>query len=147
MKATCIAWDTDGDRELERNLPKEIELPDWIEKDDYDAINDFLSNVTGFCHYGYVLEAEDDKYMNTAEMWLKAQNDGKIYECVGEDIAYSKDMGLVDKDDFNRPWCLDAWEYKKQYGLDDLMSCKWQEMDNTMTIEEAELKFGIKIIV
>ena len=85
--------------------------------------------------------------MNTAEMWLRAQNDGKIYECIDGDIAYSKDMGLVDKDDFNRPWGLDAWEHRKQYGIDDLMHCVWQEMENVMTIEEAEERFGIRIIV
>ena len=86
------------------------------------------------------------RYMNTAEMWTTAQNDGKIYESVDGDIAYSKDMGLVDKYDFNSPWCLDAWEDKKQYGLDDLMSCEWKEMSNYMTIKEAESRFGIKII-
>lgn len=84
--------------------------------------------------------------MNTAEMWINAQNDGKIYECIDGDIAYSKNMGLVDKDDFNSPWGLDAWEHEEQYGLDNLMSCEWQEMNNVMTIEEAENRFGIKII-
>lgn len=85
--------------------------------------------------------------MNTAEMWLKAQDDGKIYECVNGDIAYSKDMGLVDKYDFNEPWSLECWDYKKQYGLDDLMkNCVWEEMNNTMTIEEAEERFNIRII-
>jgi hypothetical protein len=86
--------------------------------------------------------------MNTAEMWLKAQNDGKIYECIDGDIAYSKDMGLVDKDDFNKPWGLEAWGHCGAKGLDELMTnCKWEVMKNTMTIEEAESKFGIKIIV
>lgn len=85
--------------------------------------------------------------MNTAEMWIKAQDDGKVYECVNGEIAYSRDMGLVDKYDFNEPWNLDAWGYKKQYGLDDLMkNCEWREMI-VMTIEEAEEKFGIRIIV
>ena len=47
--------------------------------------------------------------MNTAEMWIKAQQDGKIYECVNGDIAYSKDRGLVEKYDLKTPWNLDSW--------------------------------------
>lgn len=83
--------------------------------------------------------------MNTAEMWLQAQKDGKTYEVVDGDIAYSKEMGLVDKCDFNRPWNLDAWKYWNERGLDELINNEWGEMDNIMTIEEAEEKFGIKI--
>lgn len=85
--------------------------------------------------------------MNTAEMWIKAQNDGKIYECIDGDIAYSKDRGLVDKFDLRSPWGLGAWEHCEERGLDNLLSCEWQEMGIVMTIEEAEEKFGIKIIV
>ena len=48
--------------------------------------------------------------MNTAEMWLKAQEDGKVYECVSGDIAYSKEMGLVDKYDFDEVWELTKWD-------------------------------------
>ena len=86
--------------------------------------------------------------MNTAEMWLKAQIDGKIYECINGEIAYSKDRGLVDKYNLNDPWPLDAWGHCGAKGLDELMAdCKWEEMNNVMTIEEAEERFGIKIIV
>lgn len=61
MKVTCIKWDTDGDRKLREQLPTEIELPDEIAIDedgeiDYDGINDYLSDETGFCHFGYVVE-------------------------------------------------------------------------------------------
>lgn len=85
--------------------------------------------------------------MNTAEMWVKAQSDGKIYECIDGDVAYSKDRGLVDKYDLDTPWRLDSWDYKKQYALDALMECEWKEMDCNMTIQEAEKRFGINIIV
>lgn len=84
--------------------------------------------------------------MNTAEMWLKAQEDGKVYECLEGDMAYSREMGLVDKDNFNEPWGLDAWAAERENGLDSLMECEWKEMDTAMTIEEAERKFGIKIV-
>ena len=50
MKAINILWDTDGE---EVNLPNEIEIPDWIDEDDDDEISDYLSDVTGFCHFGF----------------------------------------------------------------------------------------------
>ena len=86
--------------------------------------------------------------MNTAEMWLKAQEDGKIYVCLDGDIAYSKQYGLTDKNDFNYAWGLDAWGHLKERGLDCLIrDCKWKEMNTkVMTIKEAEQKFGIRII-
>ena len=52
MKAINILWDTDGE---EVDLPNEIKIPDWIDKDDDDEISDYLSDVTGFCHFGYEL--------------------------------------------------------------------------------------------
>lgn len=61
MKATCIEWDTDGNEDILSELPTEINLPDEIAMDedgnvDYDGIDDYLSDKTGFCHTGYVLE-------------------------------------------------------------------------------------------
>ncbi len=60
MKAINIKWDTDGDKELLKELPTEIQIPDELAKDidmdDYnDEIGDYLSDVTGFCHYGFKL--------------------------------------------------------------------------------------------
>ena len=52
MKAINILWDTDGE---DIKLPNEIEIPDWIDKEDDDEISDYLSDVTGFCHFGYEL--------------------------------------------------------------------------------------------
>lgn len=58
MKATNIQWDTDGRNPHTLGLPDEIELPEELTEGeiDYDGIEDYLSNVTGFCHYGYELE-------------------------------------------------------------------------------------------
>ena len=58
MKATCIKWDTDGDRELRTSIPKDIELPNELTDGevDYDGIDNYLSNEIGFCHFGYILE-------------------------------------------------------------------------------------------
>ena len=53
MKAINIIWDTDGEI---IDLPLEIEIPIEIQKkqqDHDDAISDYISDVTGFCHKGF----------------------------------------------------------------------------------------------
>lgn len=50
-KAYDIQWDTDGDAKLAESLPKEIEIPDGMT--DLDEISDYLSDKTGFCHFGF----------------------------------------------------------------------------------------------
>jgi hypothetical protein len=52
LKATNILWDTDYDDDGE--LPTEIDIPEGMT--DEDEISDYLSEVTGYCHQGYVLE-------------------------------------------------------------------------------------------
>ena len=52
MKAINIKWDTDSEKV---NLPNEIEIPDWVDKEDDDEISDYLSDTTGFCHFGFEL--------------------------------------------------------------------------------------------
>lgn len=52
LKATNILWDVDYDDDGE--LPTEIDIPEGIT--DEDEISDYLSEVTGYCHQGYVLE-------------------------------------------------------------------------------------------
>ena len=49
-----IQWDVDGP--VLDQLPEEIEIPiDVLADDDEDAISDYLSYQTGFCHDGYQL--------------------------------------------------------------------------------------------
>lgn len=52
LKATNILWDTDYDDD--GKLPTEINIPEGMT--DEDEISDYLSEVTGYCHQGYVLE-------------------------------------------------------------------------------------------
>lgn len=62
MKAVNIKWDTDGDLELLQDLPKEIEIPEYLIDEDTDIdeyeeeISDYISEVTGYCHFGFDLE-------------------------------------------------------------------------------------------
>ena len=54
-KAINIIWDVDEKEDL-KTLPTEMLIPDKLEEDE---IPDYLSDQTGFCHKGYVLEEED----------------------------------------------------------------------------------------
>jgi hypothetical protein len=50
MKAINIEWDTDGE---DIDLPTEIGIPEGMT--DEEEISDYLSDETGFCHYGFEL--------------------------------------------------------------------------------------------
>lgn len=83
--------------------------------------------------------------MNTAEMYLQAQKDGKYYHVVDGEVAYQRDIGLVYDMDFGEKWELASWDCRNK-PFDSLMSEEWKEFGNAMTKKEAELKFNIKII-
>lgn len=86
MKVVNIVWDTDGENV---KLPNEIELPFGMF--DKDEISDYISDETGFCHYGFELIVglcsfpDDDKdyckYFEVPETWLieilESMNDRK----------------------------------------------------------------------
>lgn len=63
-----IRWDTDGDMKLFKTLPQEIEIPEEVWEDydngNDDAISDYVSDVTGFCHYGFKIRTEKIKEEN-----------------------------------------------------------------------------------
>ncbi len=83
--------------------------------------------------------------MNTAEMWIKAQSDGYTYECPEHKMLYSKRVGLVENG-----YCFNDTIYigdlPSSDTLDEFMSYEWKLADGYMTIEEAEEKYGIKIV-
>ena len=57
-KAVNIQWDTDDEDyedDEELDLPKEIYIPEDIDLKDDDEVSDYLSDLTGFCHFGYEL--------------------------------------------------------------------------------------------
>jgi hypothetical protein len=61
MRAVNIDWDVSDYEGKEREevlseLPEEIEIPDDMA--DEDEISDYLSDSTGFCHYGFELEED-----------------------------------------------------------------------------------------
>lgn len=68
IKATNIDYDVDWEdiqrnctpEEIKRMLPDEIEIPDHLIHEngeiDEDEISNYISDVTGWCHLGFVLE-------------------------------------------------------------------------------------------
>lgn len=58
MKAYNILWDVDDEsdktrEEIMNSLPTEMEIPGGIDEDD---VADYLSEQTGYCHFGFKLE-------------------------------------------------------------------------------------------
>lgn len=93
------------------------------------------------CNF-YPENRKENKIMNTAEMWIKAQEDGYCYEAINynerqEVVLYQKNKGFFDEDGFEID--IHTWAY-----LDDLMSEQWRL--RTMTKSEAEARFNIKIV-
>ena len=61
MKVVKIKWNTDGDKELLKTLPKEIDISNEFDVKDYeddeeqllDDISDWLTDTYGYCHFGF----------------------------------------------------------------------------------------------
>ena len=83
---------------------------------------------------------EAEKKMNTAEMWLKAQEDGKTYYSKEADALYSKEFGLVEERDISLK--VNMGDFPT---FEHLMRSEWEEV-KVMTKAEAEKKFGIRIV-
>lgn len=93
------------------------------------------------CNF-YPQKRKESKSMNTAEMWIKAQEDSMCYETVeqgpdGTILYYQKDKGLFDENNMHcTPY---IWNY-----FNDLMNEQWRI--RTITKSEAEKRLNIKII-
>ena len=83
---------------------------------------------------------EAEKKMNTAEMWLKAQEDGKTYYSKEADALYSKEIGLVEEGDISQKVSMGDFPT-----FEHLMKSKWEEV-KVMSKAEAEKKYGIRIV-
>ena len=56
MKIKNITWETDGLEQESLGLPYEVELPEGIDADDDDAINDYLSDTYGWLVIDWYVE-------------------------------------------------------------------------------------------
>ena len=93
--------------------------------------------------------SKEKAILNTAEMWLKAQKNGKTY--VSDCAMYSKATGCVDREFRNIAYGLKTWTIMnnedKKREIDNLMSTQWYEEEvPTMTRAEAESKLCVKIV-
>ena len=80
-----------------------------------------------------------EKKMNTAEMWLKAQEDGKTYIC--NSVLYNKKTGFISATKL-KPWPISAFD-----NIENLMEAQWSlHQEEIMTKAEAEKKYGIRIV-
>ena len=87
--------------------------------------------------------SKEKTILNTAEMWLKAQEDGKTYIANQRSLCYSKKRGLFYFTNLITCNCLSNFN---DLVFDKLLSLEWTEMSETiMTKAEAEKKFGIRI--
>ncbi len=75
--------------------------------------------------------------MNTAEMWLAAQKDGKIYKAC--DMRYSQNKGFYGCSQ-QEAWAPDAFS-----SIEDIMNLNWTEA-REMTKAEAAKALGVDII-
>ena len=93
------------------------------------------------CNF-YPEKRKEKKTMNTAEMWLNAQEDGMCYEAImsqsiNEELFYQKNHGL-----FDGYGC--EFIFDNTGSFDELMDIEWKL--RTMTKSEAEARFNIKIV-
>lgn len=75
--------------------------------------------------------------MNTAEMWLKAQEDGEAYITIDGDASYSVTDGFI----------MENLHVSNTQTLSDWMSKMWKKREHKkMTRAEAEKEYRIKIV-
>ena len=84
-----------------------------------------------------------EKMLNTAQMWLKAKEDGKTYVVNQENIAYSNEKGLFYIDDNKSCKLINFYDWE----LNTFFNLQWKVMpEKTMTRAEAEKQLGVKIV-
>ena len=54
--AKNIVWDTDGEDPLALGLPDRLPIPEKVAEEGDDAISDYITQETGFCHKGFEID-------------------------------------------------------------------------------------------
>lgn len=99
MKIKNITWETDGE---EVELPTEVDLPNGIDPDDDDAINDYLSDTYGWLvidwrivaryevydHNDEVIDADDNLQM--AQISAEHDNAKFIFDTETNEVVWDK---------------------------------------------------------
>lgn len=116
VKAFNIKWDTDGDESLAESLPSEIEIPEDVTGE--DEISDYLTDKTGFCHFGFRLSVENDETrFEELKSALFDAGQEAIEDFLGYEISPDEDKDVTDNR-MNETWNQMPWEelskfYKK----------------------------------
>lgn len=100
MKAINIKWDTDGNMELLKELPSEMEIPEGMTNK--NEISDYLSDEIGFCHYGFDLMpryAISVKEILKRTVIVEAENIEEAIKKVEE--AVEREEIILDVDDYD----------------------------------------------
>lgn len=96
MKAINIKWDVDNKKDLEF-LPKETDIPNEVAYEDgelnIEAISNYLTDETGFCHDGYDLTSSSDKEEKKLEIYEIYLYDSKD-ESHGSFFAFTSDKKI-----------------------------------------------------
>ena len=89
------------------------------------------------CNFYPEKRKKAEKPMTTAEMWLKAQEDGETYITTDGDASYSKTEGFI----------MENLLVNNVMALSDWMNKTWQKQElRKMTRVEAEKQLGVKIV-
>lgn len=92
LRAVDIEWDVDLEGMEKPDLLSEVEIPEGM--DDPDEISDYLSDLTGFCHFGFRLVGDDGEGCETEETNDAFDDYNYCYECSGYgDDYYIDDNG------------------------------------------------------
>lgn len=100
MRITNITWETDGLDAEELGLPTEVELPNNIDGDDDDAINNYLSDTYGWLtidwfkrgryevydHNDEVIDTDDDLQM--AQITAEHYNAKFVYDTEEKKVVW-----------------------------------------------------------
>ena len=143
-----IEWDTDNDKAIFNQLPKEIEIPEevWKEYEEYedeDILSDYLSDETGFCLFGYDLKVVDNekeekimnKIYNTMEIGNTFHNNnGKDYIILAFDKNADVAIFLNPKNNFT-PYIGAKYVYFDSWGSGHYFktlqeACDWFNHEN-----------------
>ena len=135
----CSCWETSFKTRYENGL--KFNVPIQICNGTKEHEECYCNGDESKCNF-YPEKRKENKIMNTAEMWIKAQEDGMCYEAImsqstNEELFYQKNRGLFDGDGYE--FVLD-----NTGSFNELMDIEWKL--RTMTKSEAEARFNIKIV-
>ena len=160
-----IEWDTDNDKAIFNQLPKEIEIPEevWKEYEEYedeDILSDYLSDDTGFCLFGFDLKVVDgekeekitNKIYNTMEIGNTFHNNnGKDYIILAFDKNADVAIFLNPKNNFT-PYIGAKYVYFDSWGSGHYFktlqeACDWLNIETGAEKEVEEDKTRADICV